>query len=109
MSTKSTRRCSRSSESRDSQHRIGMFTQDDVAGGRKGAGNKTNRIVVATDGSPSSCAAIEVAVEWAVEHRAELTFVHVMPLVDVVNGLGLEFPGVATPGNSRPRPLTTST
>jgi nucleotide-binding universal stress UspA family protein len=35
-------------------------------------------------------------VEWAVEHRAELTFVHVVPLVDVVNGLGLEFPGIAT-------------
>ena len=73
-----------------------MFTQDDVAGGRKGAWNKTNRIVVAIDSSRSSCGAIEVAVEWAVEHRAELTFVHVVPRVDVVNGLGLEFPGIAT-------------
>lgn len=42
------------------------------------------RIVVATDGSPASTEAVEMAAHVAQEHRARLTVVHVMPLFDVV-------------------------
>jgi nucleotide-binding universal stress UspA family protein len=42
------------------------------------------RIVVATDGSPSSGEAVEFGVELAAEHDAELIFVHVVPALDVV-------------------------
>ena len=43
-----------------------------------------NRILVATDGSPPSAEAAAVAIELASEHRSELTFVHVVPRLDVV-------------------------
>ncbi len=42
------------------------------------------RILVATDGSPSSADAIAVGVELATEQAAELIFVHVVPVLDVV-------------------------
>jgi nucleotide-binding universal stress UspA family protein len=46
------------------------------------------RIVVATDGSPSSGAAVARGVDLAAEHHAELAFVHVVPTLDVVPGIG---------------------
>ena len=42
------------------------------------------RILVATDGSPSSTEAVAFGVELAAEHVAELIFVHVVPRLDVV-------------------------
>ena len=42
-------------------------------------------ILVATDGSPSATEAVAFGVELAVEHEAQLTFVHVVPMVDVVS------------------------
>jgi nucleotide-binding universal stress UspA family protein len=42
------------------------------------------RILVATDGSPSSREAVAVGVELAAEQRAELVFVHVVPAIDLV-------------------------
>ena len=54
------------------------------------------RILVATDGSPSSTEAVAFGVELATEHQAELIFVHVVPTLDVVPatgfGLGAAFP-----------------
>lgn len=42
------------------------------------------RILVATDGSPSSTEAVAFGVELATEHEAELIFVHVVPALDIV-------------------------
>jgi nucleotide-binding universal stress UspA family protein len=55
------------------------------------------RILVATDGSPSSTEAVALGVELAAEHRAELDFVHVVPLVDVVPARGFGAIGGAFP------------
>lgn len=41
-----------------------------------------NRILVATDGSPSAAEANAFAVELAAEHGAELILVHVVPTID---------------------------
>ena len=46
------------------------------------------KIVVATDGSPSSAEAVAFGVELARDLDAELTFVHVAPMVDVAPMLG---------------------
>ena len=55
------------------------------------------RILVATDGSPSSADAIAFGVELTAEHEAELIFVHVVPRLDVIpvtgfGGIGGAFP-----------------
>ena len=55
------------------------------------------RILVATDGSPSSAEAVAFGSELAVEQEAELIFVHVVPAFDVVpvagfGGMGGAFP-----------------
>lgn len=54
------------------------------------------RILVATDGSPSSTEAVSFGVELAGEHEAELVFVHVVPELDLVPtavfGVGGAFP-----------------
>ncbi len=55
------------------------------------------RILVATDGSPSSTEAVAFGVELASEHEAELIFVHVVPVLDVIpvagfGGMGGAFP-----------------
>ena len=54
------------------------------------------RILVATDGSPSSTEAVAFGVELAAEREAELIFVHVVPTLDVVPvtgfGMGGAFP-----------------
>jgi nucleotide-binding universal stress UspA family protein len=44
------------------------------------------KILVATDGSPSAYEAIDMALELAVEHQAELTFVHVLPPDEFITG-----------------------
>jgi nucleotide-binding universal stress UspA family protein len=46
------------------------------------------KILVATDGSPSSLEAVEVGVELTAEHEAELIFVHVVPTLDVIPSTG---------------------
>jgi len=50
-----------------------------------------DRIVVATDGSPSSREAVQLALELAKEHDSKLYFVHVVPEFHVVptNGFGM--------------------
>ena len=54
------------------------------------------RILVTTDGSPSSTEAVAFGVELASEHEAELIFVHVVPTLDFVPatgyGIGGAFP-----------------
>ena len=55
------------------------------------------RILVATDGSPSSTEAVALGVELAAEHRAELDFVHVVPRLDVVPAGGFGAIGGAFP------------
>ncbi len=54
------------------------------------------RILVATDGSVSSTEAVQFGVELAAENAAELIFVHVVPVLDVVPasgfGIGGAFP-----------------
>ena len=50
-----------------------------------------NKILIATDGSPSSQEAVEFGVELAEEQEAAVVFVHVVPLVDRVpiSGFGM--------------------
>ena len=55
------------------------------------------RILVATDGSPSSSEAVAFGVELAAEHEAELIFVHVVPTLDVVPATGIGGSGGAFP------------
>lgn len=55
------------------------------------------RILVATDGSPSSTEAVAFGVELAAEHEAELVFVHVVPRLDVVPAAGFGAIGGAFP------------
>ena len=55
------------------------------------------RILVATDGSPSSSEAVAFVVELAAEHEAELIFVHVVPTLDVVPATGFGGVGGAFP------------
>jgi nucleotide-binding universal stress UspA family protein len=55
------------------------------------------RILVATDGSPSSTEAVAFGVELAAEHEAELIFVHVVPTLDVVPAIGFGAIGGAFP------------
>jgi nucleotide-binding universal stress UspA family protein len=49
------------------------------------------KILIATDGSPSACEAIEFGLELAEEHAAEVTFVHVAPVFDrsFADGIGV--------------------
>ena len=46
------------------------------------------KILIATDGSPSSAEAVEFGVELAAEHTADVIFVHVAPALDVVPAAG---------------------
>lgn len=43
-----------------------------------------NRILIATDGSPSAAHAVEIGIELADEHRAEPVFVHVAPTMELL-------------------------
>ena len=51
------------------------------------------RILVTTDGSPSSAEAVAFGVELASEHEAELIFVHVVPALDIVPSSGFAIGG----------------
>jgi nucleotide-binding universal stress UspA family protein len=42
------------------------------------------RILIATDGSPASLQAVELGLELAEEHTAQVTFVHVAPAAEVL-------------------------
>jgi nucleotide-binding universal stress UspA family protein len=59
---------------------------------RKGKEETVNRILVATDGSPSALQAVELGLELAAEQEAKLIFVHVAPRFEVlpfpVTGIG---------------------
>ena len=55
------------------------------------------RILVATDGSRSSTEAVAFGIELAAEHKTELIFVHVVPLLDVVPATGFGAIGGALP------------
>ncbi len=55
------------------------------------------RILIATDGSPSSREAVAFGVELAAEHEAELIFVHVVPTLDGVPAAGFGAIGGAFP------------
>ena len=55
------------------------------------------RIMVATDGSPSSAEAVLFGVELADEHESELIFVHVVPVLDIVPASGFGSIGGAFP------------
>jgi nucleotide-binding universal stress UspA family protein len=50
-----------------------------------------NSILIATDGSPSADEAVDFGIELAADQRAAVTFVHVVPSLDVVpvSGFGL--------------------
>src|SRR5215210_3142281 len=64
--------------------------------GSRGGKREMKRILVATDGSVSSAEAARFGIELATEHKAELVFVHVVPVVDVAPaaafGRGTAFP-----------------
>lgn len=50
-----------------------------------------NRILIATDGSPSAQEAVDFGLELAADQGAAVTFVHVVPMLDVVpmSGFGM--------------------
>ena len=52
-----------------------------------------NRILIATDGSPSAGEAIDFGLELAADQGAAVTFVHVVPTMDVVPMTGFGFAG----------------
>jgi nucleotide-binding universal stress UspA family protein len=53
-----------------------------------------NTILIATDASPSAREAIDFGLELAAEQGAEVTFVHVVPAVDILPGGGF---GITVP------------
>lgn len=53
------------------------------------------RILIATDGSPAAREAIEFGLEFAEEHAATVTFVHVAPVIDRSFAAGIGVPAVA--------------
>lgn len=59
------------------------------------------RILVATDGSSSATEAVAFGIELAAEHAAELIFVHVVPLIDIVPVSGFGAMGAAPHEPSR--------
>ncbi len=42
------------------------------------------KILIATDGSPSSSEAVDFGLELATEHKAKVIFVHVVPALDII-------------------------
>lgn len=55
-----------------------------------------NRILIATDGSPSAMQATRFGLELAAEHTAAVTFVYAVPALDIVRSGGFCF-AAATP------------
>ena len=58
---------------------------------------RLQKILVATDGSAWSSDAIELAAEMAAKHHSELTFVHVLPALDLVPASAVDGIGAALP------------
>jgi nucleotide-binding universal stress UspA family protein len=56
------------------------------AAGNHFAWNKLDTILVAVDGSKSATEAVDFAIDLAVGHESQLTFVHVLPTLDLVSG-----------------------
>ena len=52
-----------------------------------------HRILIATDGSPSADEAVDFGLELAADQGAAVTFVHVVPAMDVVPMTGFGFAG----------------
>ena len=52
-----------------------------------------NRILIATDGSPSAQEAVDFGLELAADQGATVTFVHVVPAIDVVPSAASASPG----------------
>ena len=52
-----------------------------------------NRILIATDGSPSGNEAVDFGIELAADQGSAVTFVHVVPAVDVVPVAGFGLTG----------------
>ena len=52
------------------------------------------KILIATDGSPSSAEAVAFGVELAAEHQAAVIFIHVAPATDVLPMAGYGMAGV---------------
>ena len=70
-------------------------------------GGTMKKILIATDGSPSSAEAIDFGLELAAEENADVIFVHVAPAVDVLPIAGYGFGGGsphASPQDRRVRP-----
>src|SRR5262245_62735127 len=55
------------------------------------------RILIATDGSPAALHAVELGLELAEEHAAQVTFVHVAPAADVLPVAGYGMAPVSVP------------
>ena len=55
------------------------------------------RILIATDGSPAALQAVELGLELAEEHAAQVTFVHVAPAADVLPVAGFGMSPVSVP------------
>jgi nucleotide-binding universal stress UspA family protein len=53
-----------------------------------------NRILITTDGSPSAQEAVDFGIELAADQGSAVTFVHVVPVVDVVPSGGFGLTGV---------------
>jgi nucleotide-binding universal stress UspA family protein len=51
------------------------------------------RILIATDGSPAALQAVELGLDLAEEHGAQVTFVHVAPAADVLPVAGFAMAG----------------
>jgi nucleotide-binding universal stress UspA family protein len=55
-----------------------------------------NRILIATDGSAAALQAVELGLELAEEHHAQVTFVHVAPGADVLPVAGFAMAGLVS-------------
>jgi nucleotide-binding universal stress UspA family protein len=55
------------------------------------------RILIATDGSPASLQAVDLGLELAEEHAAQVTFLHVAPATDVLAVAGIGMAPVSVP------------
>jgi nucleotide-binding universal stress UspA family protein len=62
---------------------------------RRADDRAVKRILIATDGSPASREAIAFGLELAQEHAAEVTFVHVVPVLDRAVAAGIGIPAAA--------------
>ena len=59
------------------------------------------KILIATDGSPACREATAFGLELAQEHAAEVTFLHVVPVLDRAAAAGIGFPAAVPHGSTR--------